>query len=216
MSDFPAIKILFLLPILVLACQQSNEKQSNATENAVIIEEIEKTYSDSLHQIFTENTGYIAKGFDFPVNPPDAKKYYNAQPFGENRHLGDDWNGVGGGNTDLGDPVFAIADGVVVAAKQYGGGWGNVVRIVHCLEKHPTYQFVESVYAHLDKIKIADGTLVKKGQLVGTIGNANGRYWAHLHLELRSDIELPIGGGYSTDTTGYLDPTAFIKANRPK
>ncbi len=25
--------------------------------------------------------------------------YYNAQVFGKNNHLGDDWNGVGGGNT---------------------------------------------------------------------------------------------------------------------
>jgi murein DD-endopeptidase MepM/ murein hydrolase activator NlpD len=167
-----------------------------------------------LRQIFQKNPIFITNGFDFPVNPPDAKKYYNAQPFGKNAHLGDDWNGTGGGNTDLGDSVYAIGNGVVVAAENYGGGWGNVVRIVHFLDHHPTYQFVESVYAHLDEIKIQDGALIKKGELIGTIGNANGQYWAHLHLEIRSNIEMPIGGGYSQNTEGYLNPTTFIKANR--
>ena len=38
--------------------------------------------------------------------------------------------------------------------------------------------------------------------------------YAYLHFEIRDDIELPIGGGYSGDTKGYLDPTKFIKENR--
>jgi hypothetical protein len=35
-----------------------------------------------------------------------------------------------------------------------------------------------------------------------------------LHFEMRSDNNLGIGGGYSSDTTGYLDPTNFINAHR--
>ena len=53
----------------------------------------------------------ISDGFDFPVGKPNAKKYYNAQKFGKNYHLGDDWNGVGGGNTDYGNPVYSISNG---------------------------------------------------------------------------------------------------------
>ena len=41
----------------------------------------------------------VAAGFDFPVGPPDAQGYYDAQSFGRNRHLGEDWNGNGGGNS---------------------------------------------------------------------------------------------------------------------
>jgi len=52
--------------------------------------------------------GYLADAFDYPVGKPDAKQYYNAQPFGKNYHLGDDWNGKGGGNTDLGDPGITL------------------------------------------------------------------------------------------------------------
>ena len=73
----------------------------------------------------------VAGSFDFPVGPPNAKGYYNAQPFGKNDHLGEDWNGRKGGNSDLGDPIYSIADGIVVFAEDAGGGWGNVVRICH-------------------------------------------------------------------------------------
>jgi len=152
-------------------------------------------------------------GFDFPVGPPDASGYYDAQPFGTNDHLGSDWNGDGGGDTDLGDPVYAIAAGVVSAASDHGGGWGNVVRVVHPCGEVPGRE-VESLYAHLDGIEVHAGQRVVRGQRIGTIGTAGGQYRAHLHLELRARPGMPLGGGYSEDTAGYLDPTAFIHRHR--
>jgi len=71
----------------------------------------------------------VANQFDYPVGKPDAKGYYNAQKFGVNLHLGEDWNAVTGGNSDLGDPIFSIANGFVDFAEDVGGGWGNVIRI---------------------------------------------------------------------------------------
>lgn len=150
-------------------------------------------------------------GFDFPVGKPDAKGYYNAQKFTVNNHLGDDWNGVGGGNTDLGDPIFATANGLVVFSEDVGGGWGNVIRIVHTF---PDGRQVESLYAHCDERMIHKGEIVKKGQQIGTIGTANGIYLAHLHFEIRDKVGMPIGNGYSTNTKGYVDPTKFIQNNR--
>lgn len=147
---------------------------------------------------FTES--YIANSFDYPVGIPDADGYYNAQPFGENNHLGDDWNAVTGGNTDLGDPIYTIANGYVKSAKDVKGGWGNVIRIIHEL---PNSTRVESLYAHCDSILVKEGEWIKKGQQIGTIGNAHGQYYAHLHLEIRSDISMPIGNGYSTNTSGF-------------
>lgn len=148
-------------------------------------------------------------GFDFPVGPPDAAGFYDAQPFGANHHLGNDWNGIYGGDSDLGTPIHAIAAGTVVDATDYDGDWGNVLRI-----RHGCADGVESLYAHLDQILVAPGAPVVRGQLIGTMGNAHGRYRAHLHFEMR-ERSLPVGQGYSEDPSGYLDATAYIRAHRP-
>jgi len=39
-------------------------------------------------------------------------------------------------------------------------------------------------------------------------------YLAHLHFEIRDNLDLPVGGGYSTNTSGYINPTEFITNNR--
>lgn len=148
-------------------------------------------------------------GFDFPVGAPDGAGYYDAQPFGDNDHLGNDWNGNGGGDSDLGDPVYAVSSGTVTEATDHAGGWGNIVRLTHTCGVP-----VESLYAHLDTIEVAAGTTVVRGQRLGTIGTAGGQYRAHLHFELR-DRFLPLGGGYDADRTGYLDATAYIQSHRP-
>jgi murein DD-endopeptidase MepM/ murein hydrolase activator NlpD len=153
-------------------------------------------------------------GFDFPVGSPDGAGYYNAQAFGENHHLGEDWNGNGGGDTDLGDPVRVLANGVVLMASDAGQNWGNVVRVVHNAGTAANPKLVESLYAHLDSMRVSKGQVVRRGDTIGSIGTANGSYLAHLHLELRGEIGMPLGPGYSQDARGYLDPTAFIKANR--
>lgn len=212
MSKFTLICII-IFPFFSCEFQEAY-KNAGKPKIKVSTPVIHLSYPDSLKKLFSQNPDFISNGFDFPVGIPDAKKYYNAQPFGRNSHLGDDWNGTGGGNSDLGDPVFSIGNGWVSEATDFGSGWGNVVRVVHYLENHSELQFVESLYAHLDEIKIEKGTFIKKAQQLGTIGNANGAYWAHLHFEIRADIEMGIGGGYSTEIEGYLNPTEFIKTNR--
>ncbi len=187
-------------------------------ENVLIINQI-KEDDNSQTQIgyedfFDANPNFIATKFQFPVGPPDGKGYYNAQKFSVNDHLGDDWNGVGGGNSDLGDPVYCIANGWVSEAKDFGGGWGNVVRVVHLLPQGDDYKYVESLYAHLDTILVVQGQKIMLGDQLGTLGNCDGAYLAHLHLEIRNDPEMPIGFGYSTETEGYLDPTKFINLRR--
>ncbi len=150
-------------------------------------------------------------GFDFPVGPPDAKGYYNAQAFGENYHLGEDWNGRGGANTDLGDTIYVVANGYVKEVKDYRGGWGNVMQVVHYRKN--TFPVV-SLYAHCDTILVVKGNYLRKGTPIATIGTADGAYLAHLHFEMRKDTSLLLGPGYAIDSTGYINPTQFLIENR--
>ena len=45
--------------------------------------------------------------------------------------MGEDWNGLEGGNKDLGKPVYAAANGLVVLARDMRMGWGNLIIVRH-------------------------------------------------------------------------------------
>ncbi|HEY8834256.1 MAG TPA: M23 family metallopeptidase [Chthoniobacterales bacterium] len=155
-----------------------------------------------------------AARFDFPIGSENGAFAYNAQPFTQNRHLGDDLNGIGGENSDLGDPVFAVADGEVIFAGEAGPGWGNVIIVLHAYEENGARKFVQSYYGHVETILVARKQKVHRGEQIATIGTADGRYWAHLHFEMREFTTPFIGPGYRDDTRGWIDPSAFIAAHR--
>jgi murein DD-endopeptidase MepM/ murein hydrolase activator NlpD len=206
------MRLLLFLSILSISCSSSAAQPEKVEEK---VEEPSKELSaiEKYGTFFEKNPEAISDGFDFPVGKPNAKDYYNAQGFGgKKHHLGDDWNGNAGGNNDLGHPIYAVANGIVSEALDRKGGWGQIVRIIH-IHNGKLY---ESFYAHCNEMIVKKGDLVKRGQKIATIGNNEGMYLAHLHFENRSEPDMPIGGGYSRDNTGYLYPTMFIKSNRPK
>jgi len=75
-----------------------------------------------------------------------------------------------------GTSVRATASGRVIFVG-WQGGYGNKVIIDH------GYDF-KTAYAHLDRIKVRWGTLVKKGQVIGTLGNTGYSTGPHLHYEV--------------------------------
>jgi murein DD-endopeptidase MepM/ murein hydrolase activator NlpD len=155
-----------------------------------------------------------ATRFDFPIGSENGAFAYNAQPFTENRHLGDDLNGIGGENSDLGDPVFAVADGEVIFADEAGPGWGNVIIVLHAYEENGARKFVQSYYGHVETILVVPKQQVHRGEPIATVGTADGKYWAHLHFEMREFSTPFIGPGYREDTRGWINPSAFIAAHR--
>ena len=99
-------------------------------------------------------------------------------------------------------------------AQDGGIGWGNVLIVEHQLADGSR---VQTLYGHLQAIMRASGD-VKRRELIGKVGNANGRYACHLHFELRlpnCPFWTAPGPGYSADTTGWTDPSNFIDAHRP-
>jgi murein DD-endopeptidase MepM/ murein hydrolase activator NlpD len=159
----------------------------------------------------------LADGFDVPVGKPNGAGYYVYRGFSPNGHLGEDWNGNGGGNSDEGDPVYSTAHGVVVFSEDYRKGWGNVIIIRHAYrENNGQIAFVDSLYGHLKVRSVRVGQQVTRGQMVGTIGCGPYRmYAAHLHFEIRKDLRVGMRRDlYPKTYTTYHSPRTFIGARR--
>ncbi len=75
-----------------------------------------------------------------------------------------------------GTPIYATADGVVVAAERESG-YGNVVRIRHELG-------FETVYAHQSRIRVQVGQKVSRGERIGDMGSTGRSTGVHLHYEV--------------------------------
>ena len=155
--------------------------------------------------------------FDPPLGTEHSGLVYNAQKFWEmnekrgGHHTGDDLNGIGGMNTDLGDPVFSTADGLVLYAGEPSPGWGKIVVVAHrAKDGRPLH----SMYAHLNRIDVNVGQLLERGGKIGRVGTANGYYPAHLHFEMRASDGVDIGAGYAMFPLNRLDPTATIGSLR--
>jgi hypothetical protein len=158
----------------------------------------------------------LADGFDYPVGKPDAAGYYKFRGYTPNGHLGEDWNGNGGGDTDLGDPIYATARGVVVFSADIRVGWGNCIIVRHAYrDTTGKIEMVDSLYAHLNERKVSVGTIVERGQLVGTMGSNHGMYAVHLHFEMRKNLHIGMNRtDFAQNNTNYYSPSAFIQAHR--
>ncbi len=158
----------------------------------------------------------LADGFDFPVGKPNAAGYRKARGFSPNGHLGEDWNGNGGGDSDLGDPIYSTARGIVILSENVRVGWGNCVIVRHAYrEETGKIAMVDSLYGHLLARKVEVGQVVERGQVVGTMGSNNGMYPAHLHFEMRKNLHIGMNrSSFARDYSNYYSPTQFINARR--
>ena len=78
---------------------------------------------------------------------------------------------------DPGTPVMAAADGVILTAG-YHPDYGNVIDIDHG-------DGLVSRYAHLSRIDVKGGALVKRGGQIGALGSTGRSTGPHLHFEVR-------------------------------
>lgn len=76
-------------------------------------------------------------------------------------------------------PVVAAADGYVFRS-YFSSSYGNVIFITHVING----QVYTTVYAHLEARLVGEGQAVRKGQVIGYMGNTGRSTGPHLHFEL--------------------------------
>ena len=78
-----------------------------------------------------------------------------------------------------GTPVYAIKDGAVFSTINDDVTFGNYIILSHDLGK------MTSVYAHLSKICVEKYQNIRKGDLIGYVGQTGMATGSHLHFEIR-------------------------------
>ncbi|WP_303180279.1 M23 family metallopeptidase [uncultured Butyricimonas sp.] len=92
-------------------------------------------------------------------------------------HAGMDFTGA------IGTPIYATGNGLVVES-QFDKGYGRHVIIDHGFS-------YKTMYAHLEKIVVKKGQTVKRGDVIGYLGNSGLSTGPHLHYEVRKN-EKPV------------------------
>ena len=183
--------------------------------------------------------------FGSPIDNPGSRSLWGAYGTygksgkGKEAHAGID---IG---ASVGTPVYAIADGVVAFAQQslypktgeHKSIYGRWVEIVHSVQmdnvvdadvKAGTYNAL-SRYAHMASVTVKAGDQIKKGQQIGTSGNAafgsdTGADGPHLHLALKlARKDLPKGSvtrpakitPYNYEELPSVNPAAYLVTTSP-
>lgn len=162
-----------------------------------------------------------ARVFTSPLGSEGGAFAYDAQSFGtfneqrKGNHSGSDLNGIGGENTDEGQPVYAAGRGLLIYSGRPSDDWGNVMVLLH---KLPDGTYLQTLYAHLQAMRdFPVGTLVGRGEQIGTVGSADGRYLPHLHFETIVSVAQEAGmPGYTTYETNRVDPTELLARFAPQ
>lgn len=94
----------------------------------------------------------------------------------------------------LGTPIYAAADGKVLAAGDAKDNYGKKVKLQHGT------QYI-SLYGHMSEVNVQVGDQVKKGQKIGEVGSTGDSTGNHLHFEIYSKKLLVFS---------YDDPRQYI------
>jgi murein DD-endopeptidase MepM/ murein hydrolase activator NlpD len=107
----------------------------------------------------------VASGYGWRIHP-----IYKT----EKLHAGMDFTAT------VGTEIYATGNGSVVKVEKDGRGYGNNVIINH------GYGY-ETLYGHMSKFNVRPGQKVKRGDLIGFVGNSGSSTGPHLHYEVRKN-----------------------------
>ena len=114
-------------------------------------------------QPISKNNCYLASGFGPRIHPIyKIKKMHKGLDF----------------TAKKGTPVYATGDGIIEKARyNKRSGYGKHVIINH------NYGY-KSLYAHLDKYIVKEKQKIKRGEIIGFVGNTGRSIAPHLHYEI--------------------------------
>ena len=79
-----------------------------------------------------------------------------------------------------GTPIYATGDGKILLVERKRTGYGKSVRVDH------GYNYV-TLYGHMSKINCKVGQNVKRGDVIGYVGNTGKSFGPHCHYEVRKN-----------------------------
>lgn len=135
-----------------------------------------------------------------PPIVPDPSRYKMSSPFG---YRTDPFTGASRMHTGLdfamkiGNPVYATGDGMVESVKFEFFGYGNSITIKHGFG-------YETIYAHLNSVKVIEGMKVKRGDCIGESGKSGRSSGPHLHYEV-------VYKGRKVNPANYLDMSMSVQ-----
>ena len=118
-----------------------------------------------------------SSGFIYPV-PSGYTRITTGVNYSSGQYHGAVDFGSGGIN---GQPVYAVADGIVVTAQNLTSSYGTYVIIAH-------YNGLYTLYAHGQRgsLRVSEGQSVSQGQQIMNVGSTGNSTGPHLHFEVRT------------------------------
>src|SRR5438045_1659288 len=138
------------------------EKSFNDIETMVKNKEKLLAAIPAIQPVSDKDLTRIASGFGTRIDP-----VYKVPKF----HAGLDFT------APIGTPIYATADGVVTESGFNTGGFGNHVVIDHGFG-------YETLYAHMYRTKARVGQKIKRGEVIGYVGNTGKSTGPHCHYEV--------------------------------
>lgn len=119
----------------------------------------------AIQPISNKNLRQIGSGYGYRIHP-----IYKTTKM----HTGMDFTAA------IGTKIYATGDGTVIVPDSKMRGYGNYVEISH------GFGF-STLYAHMSRVLVRPGQHVKRGQVIGLVGNTGQSTAPHLHYEVRKN-----------------------------
>ena len=144
----------------VVQSRSLEEIESLSKNKASLIEAI-----PTIQPIKNKDLTRVASGYGYRIDPfTKIRRFHYGMDFTAKR----------------GTPIYATGNGIVKRADNRSSGYGKHIRIDH------GFGYV-SLYAHLSKYKVRRGQKVKRGDIIGYVGNSGRSVGPHLHYEILKD-----------------------------